>query len=109
MRYSILKEVAESLSTVLSIDQISRLCIENVLKILGKSGRVLLYLVDTEKQEMMLASSNDDVLVKEKKGDVFDRWVLKHRKSLIVEDVSKDFRFSAAAGHIIKRRGYSPH
>ena len=95
MRYSILKEVAESLSAVLSIDQISRLCIEKVPKILGKNGRVLLYLVDTEKQEMVLAASNDDVLVREKKGDVFDRWVLKHRKSLIVEDISKDFRFSA--------------
>ena len=106
MRYSILKEVAESLSAVLSLDQISKLLIEKALKILGKSGRVLLYLVDTEKQEMMLAASNDDIMVREKKGDIFDRWVLKHRKSLIVEDVSKDFRFSsdetAASRNIFK-------
>lgn len=95
MRYSILKEVAESMSAVLSIDGIGPLIIEKTTKTLGKSGRALLFLVDTEKQELMLSASSvkNSPVVKAKKGDVFDRWVLRHRKPLMVEDAAKDFRF----------------
>jgi len=96
-RYSALREVAESLSAVLSIDDISALIIEKTLKVLGTPRRVLLFLVDADKQELMLLASNakDEAIIKTKKGDVFDRWILSHRKSLIIEDVKKDFRFPA--------------
>lgn len=94
-RYSILKEVAESLSAVLSIDDIAALIIEKTLKVLGKPGRVLLFLTDADKQDIKLLASNtkDETVIKTKKGDAFDRWILSHRKSLIIEDVKKDFRF----------------
>lgn len=97
-RYSILKDVTEALSTVLALEEITKLVIEKTLKTLGKRGRALLFLVDTEKQELMLsASRNTDEALKivTKKGDIFDRWVLRYRKPLIVEDITKDFRFSA--------------
>lgn len=92
-RYSLLKEVAESLSTVLSLDRIHRLIIDKAAKVIGKAGRVFLFMVDTQKQELILSASKDDTKVKAKKADVFDRWVLRNRKPLIVEDVAKDFRF----------------
>lgn len=97
MRYSTLKEVAESLSTALALDNITGSIIEKTLKTLGKSGRVLLFLVDADKQELMLSASSveNGPVIKAKKGDVFDHWVLRHRKSLIIEDVAKDFRFPA--------------
>ncbi len=94
-RYSLLKEVAENLSTVLSLDSLNKIIIENALKTLEKPGRVLLFLVDVQKQELMLSASRDAPKVKAKKGDAFDRWVLRNRKSLIVEDVVTDFRFPA--------------
>lgn len=94
-RYSILKDVAEELSTVLSSDDINRLLIEKTLKTIGSKGRVLLFLVDMEKQDLTLAASRDFMKVKTKKGDVFDQWVFRHRKSLTIDDVTKDFRFSA--------------
>ncbi len=97
MRYSLLKEVSESLSTVLSLEEINRLIVDRALKILGKIGRALLFLVDVEKQELMLFSSKDDSKVRAKKGDAFDRWVLRNRKTLMIEDVAKDFRFPANA------------
>lgn len=95
-RYSTLKDVAESLSTTLSIEEINKLIIERVTKTLGKEGRVLLFMVDKEKQELMLSASKNAPAVKTKKGDVFDRWVLRNRKSLIVEDTARDFRFPAS-------------
>ena len=32
--------------------------------------------------------------IKEKHGDMIDRWVIKHNRPLFIEDVKKDFRFS---------------
>lgn len=95
LRYLILKDVAESLTTTLSLDDIAALIIERASNTIKKEGRVLLYLVDMEKQELMLSASQGALSVKAKKGDVFDRWVLKHGIPLIIEDVAKDFRFSS--------------
>lgn len=93
-RYSALKEITEDLSTVLSLEAVNNLITEKTSGALGKEGRVLLYLVDAERQELMLSSSKGSGRAKAKKGDVFDQWVLRHRKSIIIEDISKDFRFS---------------
>lgn len=93
-----LKEMIEDYSRVLSEKEILDSIIENSFKLFEDSGRVLLYLVDTEAQELMLVrsrKSEERGTVKAKKGDVFDKWVLKQKKPLFVENVRKDFRFSA--------------
>ncbi len=98
MRYSTLKDVTESLSAALSLDSISDLIVEKTRKTLGKGGRILLFLVNTDAQELMLSSSSatNHPVIKTKKGDVFDKWALRNRKPLMVEDVAKDFRFPAS-------------
>ncbi|MDD5428331.1 MAG: sensor domain-containing diguanylate cyclase [Candidatus Omnitrophica bacterium] len=93
-RYAVLKGVIDSFSSQLLFDDVTKLIMEKTNKTIGKPGRVLLFLVDTEKQELMLSASRGAERVTAKKGDLFDRWVLKNRKSLIVEDVVTDFRFS---------------
>lgn len=93
-RYSILKEVVEALSMRVTLDEISAVIIEKAGKIVGKEDRILLYFVDTEKQALMLSASEGPVRVMAKNGDVFDHWVFRNRKTLIVEDVKTDFRFS---------------
>ena len=102
-RYSLLKEVIDSFSTQLSLDGVTKLIVEEASHTVGKSGRVLLFLVDTEKQELMLSASRGTTRVAAKKGDLFDRWVLKNRKSLIVEDVTTDFRFSTDSHGELKK------
>jgi len=93
-RYLILIEAVEALSTRLSVDDIVKLAIEKSMKIIAKGERVLFFLVDTEKQELELAASEGPVRVMAKTGDIFDHWILRNRKSLIVEDITRDFRFS---------------
>lgn len=95
-RYSMLKDVVEELSMTLAPDDINRLIIERTSDTLKKDGRAMLFLVDTEKQELMLTASSSEARVKAKKGDIFDHWVLRHRKSLMIEDIKKDFRFPTA-------------
>jgi diguanylate cyclase (GGDEF)-like protein len=95
VRYSLLKGVSESLSTALALDDVNNLIIKESSDTIGKSGRVLLFLVDSEKQDLMLAAAKDELRIKTKKGDAFDQWMLRNHKALIIEDVTKDYRFPA--------------
>ncbi|MFA6321551.1 MAG: sensor domain-containing diguanylate cyclase [Candidatus Omnitrophota bacterium] len=93
-KYAVLKDVIDSFSTQLLIDDTKKVIMDKAAATIGKPGRILLFLVDTDKQELMLSASQGAERVAAKKGDLFDRWVLKNRKSLIVEDIVTDFRFS---------------
>lgn len=93
-RYAALKDVIDSFSVQLELDEVNKLITEKTVQILSKPGRALLFMVDTEKQELILSSSRGEERVETKKGDIFDHWTLKNRKPLIVEDVTTDFRFS---------------
>ena len=96
-KISHLKNVIEKYSGILYTEDILGSIADNCFELFNEADRVLLYLVDTEKQELNLVRSkrkNATSQVKAKKGDVFDRWVLKHRMPLIAEDIHKDFRFS---------------
>lgn len=93
-----LKSVVEDYSQMLSEEDILDSITGNSFKLFKGANRVLLYLVDTEKQELKLMRSKKRGItfpIKAKKGDVFDRWVLKQRRPLLVEDIHKDFRFSS--------------
>lgn len=96
-RITHLKHMVEDYSQTLSEEDILDSVIKNSSELFKDATRVLLYLVDTEKQELKLVRSRKRELsfsIKAKKGDVFDRWVMKHRLPLLVEDIYKDFRFS---------------
>ncbi len=95
-RYNLLKDVTSSLSSMLSLDEVTDLLLENALDIVGKSESALLFMVDTQKQELNLVASKTGSgfeKIKTKKGDLLDDWVFKQRRCLLVEDIRKDFRF----------------
>ena len=95
-RYSTLKNAAELLTTTLTMEDIAKLIIEKTASTIKKGTRILLFLVDVQKQELMLFASQGPFKIKAKKGDIFDRWVLRHCIPLIVEDVTQDYRFPSA-------------
>jgi len=95
-RYELLKNVAEYLSDIFSQDKIVSFLVQKSFEIIGKSTRSLIYLVNPYNQELMLTHSRqpqDSPRIKTKKGDIFDKWVLKQNQPLIVLNTSKDFRF----------------
>ena len=102
LRYLVLKDVAEALTTTLTLDDIAAIIIKRASNTINKEGGTMLYLVDVERQELMLSASQGEPHVKAKKGDIFDLWVLKHGIPLIIEDVTKDFRFSSADAESVK-------
>lgn len=96
-RYESLKDVTSILSSTLSLDEVTELILDNALQVVGRSESALLFLVDTNKQELNLIASRmekDFNRVKAKKGDILDEWVFKQRQCLLVEDIKRDFRFS---------------
>lgn len=93
-RYSALRKVVEPLSGLLSAEEISRMIIDKSAGMIGdEDSRAMLLTVDTRKQALMLSVTSGGPRIMEKAGDIFDRWVLRHRTSLIVEDAGRDFRF----------------
>ncbi|MDD5174310.1 MAG: diguanylate cyclase [Candidatus Omnitrophica bacterium] len=94
LRYLVLKDVTEVFTTTLLLEDIAKLIMERTASTIKKGARILLFLVDADKQELMLSASQGAAKIKDKKGDIFDRWVVKHGIPLIIDDVANDFRFS---------------
>ena len=97
LRYLVLKDVTEVFTTTLSLEDIVRLIIERTGGTIKKQGRILLFLVDPDKQELMLSASHGAAKIKGKNGDIFDRWVVKHGIPLIADDAASDFRFPGSS------------
>jgi len=98
-RFSRLCSITEKLSSSLSEEDVIRTISENAYSIIGKADRILFFLVDTKKQSLELKfskriSETETPYIKLKNGDIFDRWVLRKKQPLLVEDISNDFRFS---------------
>ena len=99
-RTTYLKRITEDYSLTLSEEEVFDSIVTNSFELFKNANRILLYLVDTQRQELKLVRSRKrDIAfpVRAKKGDIFDRWALKHRMPLIVDDINKDFRFSLKA------------
>ncbi|MDD5655372.1 MAG: sensor domain-containing diguanylate cyclase [Candidatus Omnitrophica bacterium] len=97
IRYDNLKNITQELSQSLSLDTICQDIAEFTFSLIASNkGTCLLYLIDTKNQNLSLFASrkeNKELVIKAKEGDIFDRWVLRHASALLVEDISKDFRF----------------
>lgn len=96
-RYDTLAELIDKLNQNLSLEDTLDTLLEESYAMLGL-GEVtgIVYLSDAAANRLSLArvkSSSGDALIKEKHGDIFDQWVLKHTQPLLVEDTSSDFRF----------------
>lgn len=92
-----LKVIADSLSISLSEEEAVKVATEKTYDMFGGSSRVLLYLVDEGSGDLSLSGTvkgEDRKAAVMKRGGIFDRWALKNMKSLLVKDISKDFRFS---------------
>lgn len=97
-RYTALEQVTEALSSSLLLTEIVKIALEKAFTILGKSEVTLLFLVDEEKQRLIRAgykSEDSSFDIKSRKGDLFDDYILKQGKPLIVADTNKDFRFDS--------------
>ncbi|MCX7661139.1 MAG: sensor domain-containing diguanylate cyclase, partial [Candidatus Omnitrophica bacterium] len=96
LRYHQLRDVIEKINQTLDTEKVGEDLVDLVFTLIGKEkGRAILYLVDKELNLNLYKSKKEDknLIIKTKKGDLLDWWVLKYRNPLWIEDINKDFRF----------------
>ena len=96
-RYVSLKEVLDKFNQSLIVEQTGRIIAEETFRLFGDCGDVLIYLLNRENNNLEILCTkkiSPELIIKEKNGDLFDEWVLRHNQSLLVENVNKDFRFN---------------
>jgi diguanylate cyclase (GGDEF)-like protein len=95
-RYENLRIITEYFANKVDLLQTAEAVCQAAQSIIGKSDNILLYLIDEAKQELSLANalSTYGERIKHKQGDIFDHWVLKQRKPLIIDDAQTDYRFN---------------
>ena len=113
-RYGALAILTEKLNQNLSLGDTLKTLVDEAYLLLGqKKSLCAVYLIDTSTAlsvngersrtidsasgALSLAqardSSDDTPIIKQKQGDMFDQWALRHVQPLLVEDTSSDFRF----------------
>ncbi len=97
VNYYQLKNVAERLSSSLTLPDTTKTLSEQVNQFYGHDDlTVILYLFHSKTGELGISSSQKgqlEINIKAKKGDLFDQWIAKTMKPLLVEDIRSDFRF----------------
>ena len=99
-RYTTLRSIAEELSNTTDLTSIASLAVERAFTLIGNSDACLLFLVNEDAQELALfASKRSDAIanIRAKRGDQFDRHVLRTHRPLLVNDTRRDFRFTSSA------------
>lgn len=99
LSYSSLKGVSEHLARCQSVNDTAQTLSVEAGNLLGDHDKVcILYLFEPQSLELSIVSTKKGTateVIKAKKGDIFDSWVIKKLQPLIVEDTKKDFRFDA--------------
>ena len=95
--YSQLKIFIEKLSLCLTQeDSAHMLCTEAGRFFEHADVSVIVYVLDAATGELAIVSSEYNrrpVNIKNKRGDVFDRWIMQNMQPLYLEDTKNDFRF----------------
>lgn len=95
--YNQLKVLVEKLSVSMSLDDTARALCREVSKLFGHGdSTIAVYVFDQHTGELGItcAERNSKVInIRSKRGDVFDRWVMKTLQPLYLEDARNDFRF----------------
>ncbi|MCR4336321.1 MAG: sensor domain-containing diguanylate cyclase [Candidatus Omnitrophica bacterium] len=96
-RYSLLKDFLEQLNDVLTLEETTQVLIANVNRLfVDREITGILYLFHSQTGELGISLSKKGemrVNLKNKKGDIYDQWVIQTMQPLLIEDIRRDFRF----------------
>ncbi len=95
-RYHSLKEIIENINENLDLEYISDSLTSAAFSFIAKNkGNCIFYLADKHGKLNLYKTKKEDraLVIKDKEGDIFDAWVVRHTTPLFIEDIKKDFRF----------------
>lgn len=98
--YYNLRKLAEELATTLSVDRLAQMVVDKMVEFVPRGDIALISLAYGEDRSLELQAYKQGSDSKVKKvpsrvdsEDIFDLWVVKNRRRLIVTDSQQDFRF----------------
>ena len=91
---------SDVLKDIPEVGDVARRMVNDVIKVFGRAEECALYLVDESSEQLSLLASKrkDGEAVHEKQGSIFDQWVLRRSRPVMVEDAKNDFRFGLDQG-----------
>ncbi len=88
-------------------DQIHDFILDTLTKLFPQADSILFLVLIKKKNSLILLRSfkRKHSTIKEKKGGAIDKWVLHQNRSLLIDDLTKDFRFDVNNVVAYKDRG----
>lgn len=102
-----LSKVVDDFTSLVDREKIYDFLVENLGHFFSNADSILLFVFnrDNDSLELIRSLRRREIVIKEKRGDIMDWWVLRNNQSLIVENFTGDFRFDYRKSNAFKERG----
>jgi len=106
-RISFLFNVSKNLIELAEPDEILDFLLHTLGEVLPQAESILIFGFDKEKDLLSLVRTikRTSSTIKEKHGDELDKWVLRKNQSLLIDDITNDFRFNYSKVSAYRDRG----
>ena len=106
-KLSQLFDVSQNLIELIDTQEIYTCFIDMVSQILPGADSILIFEFEKEKDTLSLVKANkpENITINEKAGDDIDKWVLRHNRSLLIDNLTKDFKFDYKRIEAYQSRG----
>ena len=105
-RYQMLRQIANTFTVRLFPDDLVQAILQSAAGLVAGADRAILYLVNPDTLELELQQvrrRSGAEAIRAKRGDAFDHWVMRQGQPLLVEEVSRDFRFPEESARMLGR------
>ncbi|MFA5304979.1 MAG: sensor domain-containing diguanylate cyclase [Candidatus Omnitrophota bacterium] len=86
-------EVSHELVELYNFQEIFDFLLKSLCWLFPSAENIMLFALHKNSLSLELSFKKEEYVIKEKCGDIIEKWLLKHNQSLIIDDLFKDFRF----------------
>lgn len=94
-KISFLFDISHRATALIDFEEIFDFVVEETAKLFPQADAVLFFMLQGKIDSLALVRSKKKkgAAIKEKKGDIVDFWAVRNNQSLLIDDISSDFRF----------------
>ena len=86
-------EVSHELVELYNFQEILDFLLKSLCQLFPSAENIMLFTLHKSSLSLERSFKKEECVIKEKCGDIIEKWLLKHNQSLIIDDLLKDFRF----------------
>ena len=88
-------EVSHELIELYKFKEILDFLLKSLCHLFPSAENIMIFILHKSSLSLELSFKKEECIIKEKCGDIIEKWLLKHNQSLIIDDLLKDFRFDS--------------